>query len=67
MAKDPNSKQKKQKEVDRDRKHDSSSESRDQADDPRRAPQRSETGGQEQPGGHGPTTPGTSSDPDSPD
>lgn len=76
MNQDPNDKK---PPVDRDRKHDVSNESRDQSDDPQRASRRGETGGQgqqgparqgqvsRQPGGHGSTTPGTSSDPDAPE
>jgi hypothetical protein len=62
-SKDPNDKT---RTIDRDRKHDVSNESRDQADDPKRASNRAATGGQGQPGGHGPTTPGTPSEPDAP-
>lgn len=53
--------------VDRDRKHDVDNTSRDKADDPQRASPRGKTGEESPPGGHGPTTPGTKSDPDSPD
>ena len=71
---DPNDKS---RTVDRDRMHDTSNESRHQSDDPKRASNRGETGGQGQqgparpgqegqPAGHGPAAPGASTDPDAP-
>lgn len=74
QPKDPNDKT---RTVDRDRKHDVKNESRDQTDDPKRASNRGETGGQGQqgparqgqpgqPGGHGPASPGSTSEPDAP-